>query len=69
VIAGNIGVSDLVALDTTLAGSIMKRVPDGALNDFADDRVDAALVALEANLFGSGNRGFSDIAGGNTVFD
>lgn len=69
VIAGNIGVSDFVALDTDLAGSIMKRVPDNALNDFADDRVEAALVALDADFFGIGATDFDGIAGGDSIFD
>jgi hypothetical protein len=69
VIAGNIGVGDLVALDTALAGSIMKRVPDGALNAFATDRIEATLAALDADFLGAGAADFSNIADRVTTFD
>lgn len=46
VIAKNIEVVELEALDLDLAGSIMKQVPEGALNDFSDDRVEPTLPAI-----------------------
>jgi hypothetical protein len=68
-IAGNIEVAELEALDSGLASSIMKQVPDGALNDFADDRIVATLAVLGADFLGAGAADFSNIANRVTTFD
>ena len=69
VVAQNIEVDDLATLNTELAGAIFEQVSDAAIGSFTDDRVQAALAALDADFFSAGAASFDAIPGNTTIFD
>ena len=69
VIASNLAVEDLAALEGSLVGEIFGLVTDETLRAFDDGRIEAALAALDADFFNAGAADFANLAGGNTVFD